>query len=142
MTAALEEGRKLLNIARSDRDAFLLLANSAGIRPAIAMFLAQQTVEKALKAVMFAHGITVHRTHDLADLAVSLGQASLALPFSPEELARLSPYAVEFRYDDIDIALITREQAETMVNAVLAWAEQTLEAACAGQRGNQKDSES
>jgi len=65
-----------------------------------------------------------------------------SLPFSPEELARLSPYAVEFRYHDIDIALMTREQAETMVNTVLAWAEQTLEAASAGHGGSEKESAS
>lgn len=127
MTAALEEAGRLLNIARSDRDAFLLLAAAPGIRLAIAMFLAQQSVEKALKAAMFAHGIPAVRTHDLAELAVSLREVVAALPFQPEELARLSPYAVEFRYDDADIELITREQATTLVEGLLAWVEGVLE---------------
>lgn len=125
MTAAGEEAGRLLHIARSDRDAFLLLAAAPGIRSAIAMFLAQQSVEKAMKASMFALGLPVLRTHDLAELAVSLSKA-IALPFRPEELARLSPYAVEFRYDDTDIELVTREQASQMVDGILIWAEGVL----------------
>lgn len=134
MTVALEEARRLLNIARSDRDAFLLLAAAPGIRLAIAMFLAQQSIEKALKAAMFALGVPVARTHDLAELAVSLREV-LALPFQPEELARLSPYAVEFRYDDADIQLITPEQATMLVERLLTWVESVLEDASSEKRG-------
>jgi|GEM_PF-607209 len=118
MKHALDEDRRLLAIANSDRDAFLVLAAAPGIRLAIAMFLAQQAVEKALKATQFAFGIAARRTHDLADLAVSLKDAA-ELPFPPEEYARLSPYAVEFRYDDSDIELMTREQAAVIVDAPL-----------------------
>jgi len=132
MTAALEEAGRLLGIARSDRDAFLVLAAAPGIRLAIAMFLAQQSVEKALKAAMFARGIPVLRTHDLAELAVLL-RAEVALPFQPEDLARLSPYAVEFRYDDSDIELISREQAMKMVDDLLAWAESVLKGIGSGE---------
>ena len=132
MTAAHEEAGRLLNIARSDRDAFRLLAAAPGIRPAIAMFLAQQSVEKALKAATFVHGLPVLRTHDLAELAVSLRKV-IALPFQPEELARLSPYAVGFRYDDADVELITREQASTMVDGILAWTEGVLDAVGSGE---------
>lgn len=36
---------------------------------------------------------------------------------------RLDPYAVTFRYDDMDIELITREDAAEWVGDIREWAE-------------------
>lgn len=48
------------------------------------------------------------------------------MPYQPDEVAVLNPYAVLFRYDDEDIVLVTRSEAETMVAHVIAWAEEVL----------------
>ncbi len=41
MTPSREEAHRFLDLARADFDAFRVLAASAGIRPAIALFHAQ-----------------------------------------------------------------------------------------------------
>ena len=43
MTPSLEEARRVLDLAQSDFEAFRVLAASARVRPAIALFHAQQT---------------------------------------------------------------------------------------------------
>ena len=47
---------------------------------------------------------------------------AIAPPLGPEELGRLNPYAVIFRYDEMEIETITRDEAETMVKTVRRWA--------------------
>lgn len=43
-----------------------------------------------------------------------------------EDLRRLNPFAVTFRYDDEDIARISREEATRIVEAVSHWVEKRL----------------
>ena len=63
----------------------------------IAAFHAQQAAEKALKAVLIKRGISIRKTHDLEELHRLVGG-----DFEPsaEELAPLTPYAVQSRYPD------------------------------------------
>jgi hypothetical protein len=51
-----------------------------------------------------------------------LADIGIALPFAPREFRRLNPFAVEFRYDDESIALITRNEADQLTQRTLAWA--------------------
>jgi hypothetical protein len=60
----------------------------------------------------------------LADLLLS---ANIPLPLGLDELKRLNPYAVVFRYDDRDIDLLARENAVSIVNTVASWAAGYLE---------------
>ena len=53
-----------------------------------------------LKAVMCLHHLEYRRTHDLEELAARLTTAGVLLPVTEEQLSHLTPYAVEFRYDD------------------------------------------
>lgn len=80
MTPQREEAGRYLRLARRDEAAFRALLDSATVDFSVACFHAQQAVEKALKAVMFLHGL---------------------------ELRRLTPYAVEFRYDDEPMPLVS-----------------------------------
>jgi hypothetical protein len=75
------------------------------------------------------HGSTFIPTHDLIKLADLLLSANIPLPLSLglDELKRLNPYAVVFRYDDRDIDLLTRENAVSIVNTVAYWAAGYLE---------------
>lgn len=127
MTPAAEVARRLLDLAAADRDAFLWLAQGKGLRAATIFFSAQQSIEKALKAVMTAKGLVPGRTHNLLALAAELNAAKIHTPFTPDELAILNPYAVTFRYDDEDLSLVTPEQARGMVEYVLDWAAKTID---------------
>ena len=64
MTPSLEEADRFLGLARADFEAFRVLAANSHIRPAIALFHAQQSVEKSLKAGLFASKLEFRRTHE------------------------------------------------------------------------------
>ena len=126
MTPQREEAERYLRLARRDEAAFRALLNSVTVDFAVACFHAQQAVEKALKAVMFLHGLEFRRTHDLEELSGSLTDAGINIPLEAEELRRLTPYAVEFRYDDEPMPLVSPEQAIAYTSRVLAWADKAL----------------
>lgn len=126
MTPQREEAERYLRLARRDEAAFRALLNSATVDFAVACFHAQQAVEKALKAVMFLHGLEFRRTHDLEELSGTLADAGVNTPLDAEELRRLTPYAVEFRYDDEPMPLVSPEQAIVYTSRVLVWADKAL----------------
>lgn len=127
MTASLDEARRFLRLASDDLAAFRTLAATPHIRLATAIFHAQQSIEKSLKAVLFAEEIEFRRTHDLYELADHVEQAGVALPCSADELGLLNPYAVDFRYDDQIVPLINYEEVGVMAQGVLAWAKTVVE---------------
>lgn len=126
MTPQLEEALRLLALAKSDRDAFLWLLQGQGLRPAAAFFFAQQSIEKALKAVMIVRDLVPSRTHNLLALAAELNAAGIATPHTPDDLAVLNPYAVTLRYDDEEPSLVEPNQARQLVDAMLGWAERQI----------------
>lgn len=126
MTPALEEAQKLLRVAKADCEVFAYLKPATHLRDAIVLFHAQQAIEKAIKAILTAHEIPFGRTHNLLALAALLAENGIATPETPDEVAVLNPYAVLFRYDDDDIALVTRDEADRMIGSILTWAEGLL----------------
>lgn len=126
MTPALEEALKLLRLAQADRDTFVYLIPAVHLRDTSVLFHAQQAIEKAFKAVMTAENVPFGRSHNLLALAAALQEFGMETPCPPDEVAALNPYAVLFRYDDEDIMLVSRTEAEAMVAQVIAWAEGVL----------------
>lgn len=126
MTPQRDEAERFMRLARRDEAAFRALLDSATVDFAVACFHAQQAVEKALKAVMFLHGLEFRRTHDLEELSGTLADAGVNIPLEGEELRRLTPYAVEFRYDDEPMPLVSPGQAISYTSRVLAWADKIL----------------
>lgn len=129
MTVYLVEARRLLDLARADQKAFDWLLKGPGLRLASAFFFAQQSIEKALKAlkaVMLIKGLVPSRTHNLLALAAELFAAGIPTAVSPDELAVLNPYAVTFRYDDEDISTVEPIEAQRLVEAILNWADELL----------------
>ena len=126
MTPQHEEAERFLRLARRDQAAFAALLHVATVDPAVACFHAQQAAEKALKAVMCLHGLEFRRTHDLEALAGMLGNIAVAPPVDDHDLRCLTPYAVEFRYDDEAIHLISGEAAGRLIGSMLAWAENEI----------------
>ncbi|MBI3371481.1 MAG: HEPN domain-containing protein [Betaproteobacteria bacterium] len=127
MTPPREEARRLLRIAQRDRETFDLLLPLPRASLAAIGFLAQQCVEKALKAVAVARGVEVWRTHDLAALGEAIIGDGGALPVTVDDLRGLNPYAVAFRYDDEIVPAITRAELDALLAAVLQWARQCVE---------------
>ena len=90
-------------------------------------FFAQQAVEKCLKAVLFERGITFAPIHDLVRLALTLQEHDVAVPCPADELRKLNPFAVTFRYDDTDIPLVSSTAVEKMVDIMRFWAGEVVE---------------
>jgi HEPN domain-containing protein len=128
MNPWLDEAERLLRLARRDRLACATLMLLPELASSVACFHAQQAAEKALKALMILHGIAFRRTHDLEELAARLEHAGQALPVSETDLIRLTPYAVEFRYDDEAISLIDPADALRVADALIAWSGKQIEA--------------
>lgn len=126
MTPSIEEATRLLRIAGRDIQTFHILAGHPEASQSALCFHAQQSVEKSLKAILTLHGVAYPRTHNLEELARMVEERSIALPVPARELRRLNPFAVEFRYDDEVIALITREDAGRYAAIVLSWAEEQV----------------
>lgn len=134
MEPHLEEAWRALRLADRDIQAFSVLKAAPDVHPSIICFHVQQAIEKLLKAVLFTHLIEFRRTHNLVDLAVLLRQNSIAVPLADEKLARLNPFAVTFRYDDIDIGLFTPEEATAWVTTIRAWAEAQVRSVAADEK--------
>lgn len=122
MTPQREEAERFLRLAKRDQAAFAALLNASAVDPAVACFHAQQAAEKALKAVMCLRGLEYRRTHDLEELAGTLADVGIVPPVGEIELRCLTPYAVEFRYDDETIHLISGDEAGRLITLLLAWA--------------------
>lgn len=127
MTPQREEAERYLRLARRDEAAFLALLEIPSVDFVVACFHAQQACEKALKAAMCLLGVEFRRTHDLEALAGQLSDAGCTPAIALDDLRRLTPYAVEFRYDDEAIALLDAKAARRIVDEVLAWSAALLE---------------
>jgi HEPN domain-containing protein len=122
MTAFIEEASRLVRLAERDFRAFMVLGAHPDVDLAITCFHAQQAVEKALKAALTVSRLTFPRTHNLEELASLIADAGGSLPLPPREFRLLNPFAVQFRYDDQAIALLTRDEAQRIASLTLAWA--------------------
>ena len=123
MQPHIEEAWRSLRLADRDITAFDILKEQPAAHVSIVNFHAQQAVEKALKAVLYAFKIEFDRTHDLVKLGVLLDEHNLTLPVSQDQLRLLNPFAVTFRYDDMEIEAIAQGSVDFVVAEVRGWAE-------------------
>ena len=121
-----EEALSLLKLADRDWEIIQVLKGAERVHLSGVAFHAQQLVEKALKAVLSAQDLPFDRTHDLIRLARTLEESGLLLPVSFDDLGKLNPYAVVFRYDDTDIEIITRDEAAKLAQVIREWATQIV----------------
>ncbi|HID99190.1 MAG TPA: HEPN domain-containing protein [Thiotrichaceae bacterium] len=117
-----QEAQRFLRLADRDVKAFQVLKNAPEIHLTTVCFHAQQAIEKCLKAVLIRHGVELHKTHDLEELWAKLDRINIAPPINAEKLGKINPCAVIFRYDDTDIELLSREEAESMMDNIQHWA--------------------
>ena len=131
MKPHIEEAWRSLRLADRDIKVFDILMEEPEAHLSIVLFHAQQAVEKSLKAALFSRRIEFRRTHNLTELAQLLRQGGIEMPVPDDLLERLTPFAVTFRYDDMDIDLTAREEAVGFVEEVRRWAETQVRAAAA-----------
>jgi HEPN domain-containing protein len=136
----LKRHGRALRLADRDIKVFDILVDESEAHLSIVLFHAQQALEKSLKAVLFSRQIEFRRTHDLTELTQLLRQGGIETPVSDDILERLNPFAVTFRYDDMDIDLMmAREDAVGPVVEVRKWAETQVSAAAQSEPGNGSD---
>ncbi len=112
----------LLESAREDAAAARLIAD-VEVPDRIVGFHAQQAVEMFLKAVLAMRGVAYERTHDIERLTSLVSDSGLELPPDTDELARLTPWAVERRYGDpFDPEPLDRQWAVDLVGRTEGWA--------------------
>ncbi len=118
--------REWLQRARSN------LARARAVRPEFCLedlcFDAQQSAEKAIKAVFILHGQAFPYIHDLVKLLIPLQRNGLKIPKYMWEADKLSRYAVVTRYPG-QIGPVTPRDHRTAVRiagAALRWAERLI----------------
>ncbi|MDP2833172.1 MAG: HEPN domain-containing protein [Pseudomonadota bacterium] len=131
MRQADDEVRTLLRVAAQDMAVLRLILDAPQIEIEGVCFHAQQCVEKALKAMLAMHGVVYERTHNLVSLADTLADLGVATPVDTEVLLRLNPCAVTFRYGDMKIPNITRQEAMISAARILDWANKEADSATA-----------
>jgi HEPN domain-containing protein len=90
-------------------------------------FHCQQAAEKLMKALLSRLGIRFRRTHDLQELMSLLEDAGEALPAELGCVDELTPYGVEFRYDEILASRpFDRQSARALVRDLRAHIERRL----------------
>ena len=129
VNARLDEAGQLLAAAERDRRALVILSRDPEAPAEIALFLAQQALEKCIKAVLAIHGIVYRRTHDLLLLESLARDAALTLPVAHDLLARISPYAVEFRYLGSSAPAVSLMEAQAAVDGAISWSTAAVDSA-------------
>lgn len=113
----------LLTKACGDEAGLRALADNSDVPDHVAGFLAQQAIEKSLKAVLTARGVEFERSHDIDYLCGLLEDAGLDLTPKLKAAVALTPWAVELRYaDPFAPAPLDRSEALATVVAVREWA--------------------
>jgi len=94
---ALKRAQAWLRKAQSDLRAIEILIKDSDFPLNIVCYHAQQTVEKALKALLTAYGVPFSKTHDLA-LLDRLLPSAIDVGLEARALAELSYFAIQSRY--------------------------------------------
>lgn len=112
-----------LRKARDDLTALRRPASDPEVSDEIVGFHAQQSIEKALKAVLTDAGVRVGKTHNLERLLELLADAEIDRPEWLRETAKLTPFAAILRYIELELdAPVDREGYCAMHERTLAWA--------------------
>lgn len=126
MKQPIDQALRFLRLAERDIRAFRVLKKTSDIDLTTVCFHAQQAVEKSLKAVLIYYGKDPTRTHDLNKIVYALMDENINFPLAIEEISKLNPFAVIFRYDDMEIEIITRDEAQNIVETIYEWSKNII----------------
>ena len=120
---------ELIKIAAGDLQGASLLAAANPDRKENVIYLAQQALEKSLKAVLCAHKIPIPLIHDITALVAKIPE-HLSPPFG-YELGQLTEFAAIRRYIDGPESIEPEEIISTLqtVTAAVDWCKSAVEGA-------------
>ncbi|HVA18565.1 MAG TPA: HEPN domain-containing protein [Solirubrobacteraceae bacterium] len=117
----------LLAKAIGDEAGLRALVDNHDVPDHVAGFLAQQAIEKALKATLTRRDVAFERSHDIDYLCGLIEDAGLDLNPKLKAAVALTPWAVEFRYaNPFDAPPLDRVKALETVVAVREWATRVI----------------
>ncbi len=119
----------LLRKASQDEFAVRKLMDDPDAPDEIIGFHAQQAVEKLFKAVLTASGVPYRKTHSLLELIDAILDHGLPMPKELEAVRILTPFAVEFRYDEFlpdASSVLDRKTVVRYIEQVRQWVESQL----------------
>ncbi len=124
----LDHARDLLNVARRELRALKAMSDREVFANELFGFLAQQIVEKCLKAWIAALDEAYPLTHNVENLLKRLEQAGQRVE-NLYDLVQLTPYAVLLRYTDEteDYAPLDRAEMIAKIEALFNHVEKTTE---------------
>lgn len=117
-----EYALELIRIAEGDLDSARILAAGKPKRPENIFYMAEQCIEKSLKAVICAYGTPIPMTHSLAALIERL-KDHCSVPFD-DDLEELTEFATSRRYEEGKV-LLEKEERDSVLNIaqeILNWA--------------------
>jgi HEPN domain-containing protein len=92
-------------------------------------FLAQQAVEKQIKAVLTARGIAFKKSHELSYLVGLIEENKIDAPSVLDQVDTLTDWAVGYRYPDImEPPALDRAEVLKLVVEVREWAQAQIAA--------------
>lgn len=121
MSSHDEQANALFEAAQRDHQTFRILLRDPESPLETTLFHAQQALEKGLKSVLVSAGILFPRTHDLLELFDLASANELLVPVARDLMARLGPYAVEFRYLGVKAPDVERQEASEAVKCLMTW---------------------
>ena len=129
MTPSRERAQLLLRKAAQDEFTIDKPFSDPASPDEVIGFHAQQAVEKMLKAVLALASVRYRRTHDIVELIDLLRDHGQPFPKELEDVRRLTPFATDFRYDDLPSEPenpFDRAWALACVRRTRAWVESAL----------------
>ena len=94
-----EYAKTLLKIAGGDLNTAEALLGNKNVRPENICFLAQQAIEKCIKAVLCHKNLSVPQVHDLEALVAAVPDNCPSIP-GIEQLGDLTEFATVRRYEE------------------------------------------
>lgn len=128
MASQRDLAKQLLQRAADDEAAAKAMLPIETVTDAIVGMLAQQGVEKSIKAVLAARGVDFPFTHDIGGLVGICNNAGVSLPDDLRDVDQLTPYAGALRYDAEDPRLVDRETSLRWATTAVTWARAQVEA--------------
>lgn len=116
----------LLRKAREDLATLQAVAHNKKVVDRIVGHLAQQAIEKGLRAVLTAAGMRAKRTRHNIDMALELLGERLDLPGWLDEARMYGPFAGAVRYAEVPSEPVDREAAVDLVERILDWASERV----------------
>jgi HEPN domain-containing protein len=122
-----EQANALLGKAKQDLHAMRCLMADNNVADEIVGFHAQQTIEKAIKAVLAFRHVAYPFTHDLLALIDLVPASTPVFPVEVEVALALMPYSVAFRYANSPRSPLDRTTLDRDVTLVIDWARSIIE---------------